>query len=375
MFDRTFHALVALVAGGVILGLPSAPAAAQSSALEGLSVHGFLTQAYGRTDGPQYNGLTDHGTADYRVAALQFRYDATDRHAFVIQLSHERFGQSVLTSREPEVDLDWAFYEHRFGDNTLARVGKVRMPTGIYNEIRDVGTLLPLYRPPDALYGELIYTNETVDGLMVGHRVPLGDWTVELDGFLGSWDFLQFDFETRAKVEGGGLQVWLHTPLEGLRVGGAGIHYTARDLAGLDPHAEDGQTIWLAALDGTFPRLFVRGELLHLSYGEDSFGYGGSGLAYYGQVGVPVGASVSLIAQAERSLLDLDVFDFPAASLDGEMSRDLSLGLQFRASPHLVLKLEGHHYRGFVVNDEMRMAPGVPPTTLTYGLFSVSTSF
>ena len=42
---------------------------------------------------------------------------------------------------QPDVALDWLFYEHRFADGAV-KVGRVKIPFGIYNEVRDVGTLL-----------------------------------------------------------------------------------------------------------------------------------------------------------------------------------------------------------------------------------------
>src|SRR4029078_364973 len=61
-----------------------------------LSVHGFLTQAYASSNGNTLFGIPDDGTSDYRNAALQFRYKLTDHNSIVIQLSHERLGDSLL---------------------------------------------------------------------------------------------------------------------------------------------------------------------------------------------------------------------------------------------------------------------------------------
>jgi hypothetical protein len=72
------------------------PAQAQEESSGGVKItfHGYLTQAYAQSDGHQFLGITEDGTADYRTAALQIRADVNKDDAFVVQLSHERFGAS-----------------------------------------------------------------------------------------------------------------------------------------------------------------------------------------------------------------------------------------------------------------------------------------
>jgi hypothetical protein len=376
MTNRTLCVLAALAANLTFAGMTSSPAAAQSGTLDRLSVHGFLTQAYGITDGHQYLGLTSNGTADYRVAALQFRYDDGDRDAFVIQLSHERIGRSPMGASEPAVALDWVFYEHRFGDHTVGRVGKIRTPTGIYNEIRDVGVLLPLYRPPTVLYGEQMYTSETVDGVMLGHRLPLGDWTVEVSGFAGGWEYLQIDFTTVAKVDKGyGGWIWVETPVQGVRAGGGAIAYTARNIQSADPDARDHQSMWLAALDGSFLRGFARAEYFRLSFGGDGLTHVGNAAGYHGEVGIELIPGWSVIGHAEFADLDIDVTSPIPFSVHDNVDRDLGLGIRYQPSPTLAFKLEGHAYRGFRIEDERRIVGFDDLANTTYALFSVSTSF
>lgn len=112
----------------------------------GLSVHGYLTQGFAISTDHQVHGISTEGTSDYRNLALQFRYDVDDQQNFIIQFSHERLGLSPIMQLEPDVELDWAYYEYKFNDIYSIKVGKIQMPFGIYNEFRDVGTLLPFYR-------------------------------------------------------------------------------------------------------------------------------------------------------------------------------------------------------------------------------------
>jgi len=380
MKHRAAHTLRSLAVAWTIAGASASPAAAQGVPLDRLSIHGFLTQAYGITDGHQFLGLPSYGTSDYRSAALLFRYDATDRDVFVVQFSHERLGLSPLSQFEPDVDLDWIFYEHRFGDRTLARVGKIRTPLGIYNEIRDVGTLLPLYRPPAMLYGEQVNRSETVDGVMIGQAVPLGDWSLDLEAFFGSWEYTQVDLQTRAKVSRAfGSQLWVRTPVEGLRLGGGAMHMTVRNIVGAPPGTRDNQFAWQAAVDGTFSRFFVRGEYFRLAFGHEADGITGAVPIYYAEAGLGVTDRLTLIGQAEFIDIAFEATYPMPLSVDENVGRDFGLGIRYQPAPFLAFKIEGHRHRGYGIEDWGENGPPGPGSgeqpNVTYGLFSVSTSF
>src|SRR5205085_12405810 len=112
--------------------------------------------------------------------------------------------------------------------STGLKVGKVQIPLGIYNEVRDVGTVLPFYRPSFNFYGEGAFTSETVDGIVVSHNFFNDSaWSVDADAYFGGWDLIETDFasnvSSRARVENTvGTQIWLNTPINGLRLGTGG---------------------------------------------------------------------------------------------------------------------------------------------------------
>src|SRR5258705_11186603 len=101
-----------------------------------ITIHGYLTQAYGISDRYPTFGITKEGTADYRRAAVLARYELTSADNFVVQIAHRRLGDSPTMEFEENVKLDMAFYQRRFSNGTKLRVGKVAMPFGVYNEVR-----------------------------------------------------------------------------------------------------------------------------------------------------------------------------------------------------------------------------------------------
>ena len=230
---------------GVGMLAPAAPAdegTAASSGVSGplskLSVHGFLTQAYATADfakgqfpAPHPDeillGIPEDGTTAYRNLALQFRYEMTPKDIFVVQFSSRALGDSVIEEVEDEIELDWAFYERRLADHTSLKVGRVKVPLGIFNEYRDVGTILPFYRPAYSFYREGSITSETVDGLDLSHTFnPGSDWSLELDVYFGEYELIEFApflSEQQAVLAKAkdviGAQLWLNTPIYGLRFG------------------------------------------------------------------------------------------------------------------------------------------------------------
>jgi hypothetical protein len=365
----------------------AAPAAAQDTdgPLARVSVHGFLSQGYARGWEGQVYGASTDGTTDYRTAALQVRYDADENDNFLIQFNHERVGSSPMYRSKPVVDLDWAFVEHRFTPGTSVRVGRVKLPVGIYNETRKVGTLMPLYRAPMAVYTDVVLTSESLDGIAVGRHSEGGAWGVDLDAYYGGWRYRQTDFEVEGQIRNAvGGQAWIHTPLSGLRLGLGGRRFDSdyyADVGAADNTQQRG-THWQASLDGTFARGFVRGEYQETrvkSVGANSTGSATRFRSFYGQVGVTPLPRLTLVGQAEKLLARYDVTQPAAMTFDNPAIRDVAAGARFAFRPDLVAKAEYHwtegiHYEDgagdfttrFVANAQRRMR---------YGIVSVSYAF
>jgi hypothetical protein len=338
-----------------LLGLLALAAHVQAQEASSLSIHGYLTQAYGKAEGGTVAGVPERGTSDYRTAALQFGYEITENDRMVIQFSHERIGEDPVATLLPDVALDWVFYEHKFSNDTRVKIGRVQLPTGIYNEIRDVGTLLPFYRPPQALYLEMTY-GETVDGIVASHTFRAGRWSLHLEPFYGSAEAILpvggTVVRSRASDIAGG-SVWLRTPLEGVRVGGSGFRSALKIPSRTGIVYDKGET-WRGAIDATFSRVTARGEYTTLSHGLFDFS------AYYGEASVKVVDKVSVNLQYSRAWLTTPTATTP-------FSRDMAAGVNYAFLHNVVLKLEGHEGEGSVLS-------GSAPEA-RYGLLSLSASF
>jgi hypothetical protein len=337
--------------------------------LTNLTIHGFLSQGFGRAADSSATvvGITKDGTTDYRTAALQFSYAITEKDRVILQLSHERIGVDPRAAFLSDVAFDWAVYEHKFPTDTTVRVGRIPIPLGIYNEIRDVGTLLPFYRPPNAFYAETNFVSETLDGVLVSQRIGKGKWSVDVEPWAGGWNTLAININgllrARATNVLGGT-VWLKTPLSGLRVGGAAFRSTLRrDLVSPPPatpvSGPEKRTLWQVSGDGSFEKFVLRSEF-SLSKDADS-----RDRAYYAELSVPV---AKFKFSAQYSKFWVSWYAGPNSGFVSSGGRDMAAGINYSFRPNIVVKLEAHDGEGVGIR--------VPkPAENRYGLASLAVSF
>jgi hypothetical protein len=323
-----------------------------------LSLHGYLTQGFGRASDSPFLGLTDTTTSDYRSAAMQMSFDVSPKDRLVIQVSHRRLGSSPLAGFEENIEVDWAFYQRTLGSFEV-RAGRFPLAGGIYNEVRDVGTVLPMFRAPYQIYPDGF---ESVDGLSATHNLALGDWSLESSAFWGGTEYKNV-FQTPAGpfpvmyrfANSVGGQVWLGTPIQGLRVGVSALRWS---------DSTSNRTL-MASVDADFDRFLVRAEhkiakLADTYYAQFSYLQGGMKLI----------EKLQLVGQYERATIEtrgaLPVAQATAA-------RDAALGLNYKLSPNLVFKLEQHFVKGYWFDRFVN--PTGPAAKSRYGIASVSVSF
>jgi len=333
-----------------------------------LSVHGYLTQAYARSDRLQIDGINKEGTWDYRVVALQTRYALTENDQFVVQIRNRRLGLSPLSDEE-DVTLDWGYYRHSFGDgNTSVKVGRVPYPLGLYNEIRNVGTVLPFFRAPRVFYLPGI---ETVDGFSLTNTIPLGAWRLESTLYGGGETTVSQVTTPSATIiisnrSDGiyGAQEWISTPIQGLRLGAAYHRFESPTGDGQDTVPNN---LFAGSIDGTFEHAFLRGEYMKYIVDRALPGLADyDQINYYGQGGVQIFEPLWLNAQVQIGKTNYGGFRF-------RDTFDRAIGVSYKISPGLVLKLEGHAARGYSFDSFVQV--GGPPGKTNYGIASLSASF
>lgn len=347
--------LTALIAGSAV-----GPLSGQTTGEPPFRLHGYITQGAGASESLPVVGLSTTGTTDYRTVALQARYRVDDRSNVVVQMSHRRIGDSPLASLEPALELDWAFYRRSIGP-VVVNAGRIPMPRGFYNEIRDVGTLLPFFRAPTTIYPD---GTEAVDGLAATTRVDLGRWSVEANAFAGGteWKGVVRDDEqlvptaSRSEVSFGS-QLWLATPITGVR---AGIFYYNFE----DVITEDRRgAAWVASGEIDRDRWMVRSEVADIRLTDYVIRFG------YAHGRFKVTPQIHLTGQYEQSNMEISV---PVDASWTEM-KDGALGIAFAPSPSVIFKLEGHRAEGYAFDVPMDRFGA--PASSSYAILSMSVSF
>lgn len=364
-----------LLAALALIATAAAPLSlhAQDEADGRLSVHGYITQGYGASSGASFYGLRSQGSSDFRLAALQVRYDRA-HDGLLIQLNHRRLGESRIPEFESSVNVNWAFYERRTASGaTVLKIGRIPVPRGIYNEQRNVGVVLPMYRAPVIFYDEGAYFSETLDGGVLQHAFREDKpWSLDASLYAGGWSLLAYDQSGdefaigRVRADNAiGSQLWLNTPVDGVRVGASAQAYKWK---GID---EEGaiaarQNVWevQGSVDATFSRAFVRAETMLQNYETDDY------YANYVQVGAAVTPKLWLVALGEYAYERN--YEFAPYPREFDWHKAAGLAASYRVSPTFVLKAEHHWNKGVQVE---QAATPLDPPRFRYFIVSASASF
>jgi hypothetical protein len=336
--------------------------------LSKFSVHGYLSQAYAVSDEHQIFGIPTGGTTDYRDLALQLRYDQDPRNVFVVQFRQERFGESPLSDIRDDVELDWAFYQRKVSDSFSFKAGRIPLPLGIFNEARGAGTTFPFFRPSNEFYeGE--YTSKTLEGVLgsFSMNAPRG-WSVDADAYFGQWTLYQRASTSEADARNAfGGQLWLNTPVSGVRLGAGAYRCTVDQLASLPPGASADYLMVHASVEADLDRW-----LFAVEYLNGDLDSGSSYDAYYVQGGVYLTRKLSVHARAAVAELMLPHDGLPL--YNAPVSDDLGLAFNYAVHPALLLKVEGHTNEG-LLNEEMPHNIYAAPVRTRYLIASIAATF
>jgi hypothetical protein len=129
----------ALLAGCIALSW-AAPSAAQDDAappeslIEPIEIHGFLSQGFILSSKNEYLAKSKGGSFEFSEAALNFTKQLTEELRVGFQLFAHDLGP--IGNYRPQ--LDWYYLDYHAWDWLGLRVGRLKVPFGLYNELNDV---------------------------------------------------------------------------------------------------------------------------------------------------------------------------------------------------------------------------------------------
>ncbi|MGC4118652.1 MAG: response regulator [Myxococcales bacterium] len=359
---RPLPALAASLAAAA--SLLSTPGAALALEIEGVSIHGFGSVADGlvnRGNQNEYLSANTKGSLVESSLALAIGARPLERLNVFGQIRAQGKGLDL------GVNLDWAFAEWAFSDALKLRAGRCKLPLGFYSETRDVGTLRPFLYVPQSVYGLVELAADAYNGLgLTGGSHAESGWGLDYDVFAGDLTATisqteeyarqgQAPFDPNAppgsdpnagnasalaatiqlKAKLAGLRLTLSTPVEGLRLFGAG-YYAAEESSG------QNVVVGGAGAELFRERLSARLESFVVHKSNDDLSVGA-----YVELAYHVLTPLQLAARAEIARVTLKDQD---TSLPGGASllehAEAALGINYWFSPQLVLKLSFHYVDG-----------------------------
>ncbi len=203
-------------------GMISAAAEAEEAPAS-LQIHGFVSQGYIKTTRNNYLGPSarKQGSFDFTEVGINFTQPISDKLRIGLQLFAHDLGP--LGNYAPQ--LDWYYLDYRFFDWLGLRVGKTKLPWGLYNEANDVDAgRVPILLP------QSIYPVANRESLFAQTGAELyGDVPVGAAGkleyrlyggtiYVNTADASEALKGFEVPYEGGGRVMW-RPPLDGLQLG------------------------------------------------------------------------------------------------------------------------------------------------------------
>ncbi len=332
-----------------------------------ISVHGFVSQGLLASSEYNYLGDSSHGSFKFTEAGLNASINPFPRTHLAVQ----GFSYDVGPAGGYDVVLDYALAEYTFNDRFGVRVGRLRRPEGLYNDIQDVDVSRTWVLLPQGMYnarwrdfyvavdgGEIFGTIPLRTAGSLSYQLYYGLQHPKLNGGLALQKANLPPFANLVSFNSpmlGGGQLWWNTPWTGLR-------------AGLALNVD--QDLTFVTVKGRQSRGSPFTQHYSLEYVRDAWTFQAEYLRFridYENTGGGLPLSRKLIepdswyVSAARRLnrwievgvyyseYYADVHDRHGALLpfpSDAAQKDTALSLRFDASDHWTFKIEGHSIRG-----------------------------
>lgn len=117
---------------------------------ESFQIHGFTSQGY--LNSSKNNFLSDSrgGTFEFTDVGLNANLSLHEE----LRIGGQLFYRNLGNYSEDQISIDWAMIDYQPFDFFGLKIGKVKMPIGLYNENRDSDFLQPMIFLPQSIYDE-----------------------------------------------------------------------------------------------------------------------------------------------------------------------------------------------------------------------------
>lgn len=214
--------------------------------LKRVQIHGFAAQGFlYSTDHNYLYGDTTNGEFEFNEFALNFYTELSQDLSLGIQL----FSRDLGVTGNNAIALDYAFAQYKMEDWLGFRVGRVKVPFGLYNETRDLDIVRTNIILPQSVYFESfrdVYYGLYGGGVFgeidlssmgnVEYSAVIGTQSIDEENSavtlsVSDTNLLTTDHEADIDKMMAGRLIW-NTPLDGLRVAGSVLYVNNVDFKG-----------------------------------------------------------------------------------------------------------------------------------------------
>jgi hypothetical protein len=367
----------------VVLALVPAGALAQSLEDLNIQIHGYATQGFLYTTQNNFLAMTtSNGSPNWTEAVVNLGAAPVSGLRIGVQLRYE-----LLGNYSNELVLDWAAADYKVAESFGVRFGKVKIPSGLFNETQDIDpsymwSLLPQSIYPIssrtgqlATFGGVAYGTFSVPSHLgkIDYRGWSGDVTLPPnDGYFLSFKEEGIVFSNGlSSVQTGGALHW-RTPLPGLMIGASDIR----------KNTESGAlTAGGGALSGNFivtpfnqPDYFAKYEknkwMLATEWSRQRLNYQ---IQFPGPSAPPTPIDVrglygmvsyKLTDKLTAGVYDSQYFDRAFALGPERYSKDWAISGRYDFNQYLYAKAEEHIIQGTAIGYDTTLNPnGLKPNT------------
>lgn len=115
-----------------------------------MRINGFLSQGYIKSQDNNFFGESKDGSFQINEIGLTLNGEITDNLRVGLQLLSRDLG----AEGNNKINIDWGMADYRWRDWLGVRLGKVKLPIGLYNQGRDSDFLRPMVFLPQSIYDE-----------------------------------------------------------------------------------------------------------------------------------------------------------------------------------------------------------------------------
>lgn len=352
-----------------------------------IQVHGFFSQGYIKSSNNNFLVESLPGSEEFTEIALNANLSLWQD----FRLGGQLYYRNVGDYSEDEIVLDWGILEYQPFDSIGLRVGKCKLPHGLYNETRDSGFLRPMIFLPQSIYDESRRdTNMAFVGATLFGNVGVGRFAdIDYHLFAGETqipDQSMLAYKTESSIESliarnnklpankrdsdipeqitsfkresedlyGGAVV-LNNVIQGLRLGVTLLHSKSIiKINGLsDPVGESvSHHKYVLSAEYFYADWMFVGEYSETDRTTEMFGnvsLDGPSQSWYAMVSYALNESWSfslLYDEFYRLKHDHHSSSMPNASAESGWRKDLAAGVRYDLNDHCCLKAEYHYIDG-----------------------------